>query len=99
VKEHFKARTLIEVLGVLLVSIALVWFVRAEAESNTLAEGIWLFYLPGWLVVLTLFGGAHGAPTGSEVPVFVMSFTAQNLVLWYFAKWILRRAKAPTREA
>jgi hypothetical protein len=82
---------------VLLVSIALVWFVRAQAESNTLAEALWLFYLPAWLVVLTLFGGVHGAPAGSEVPVFVISFTAQNLALWYVAKWILRRAKAPTR--
>ena len=99
VNGHSKARKGTEIAGVLFVSLALVWFVHSQVERNALADVLWLFYLPSWIVVLTLFGGVHGAPAGSEIPVFVISFTVQNLVLWYVAKWIIRRAKSATREA
>jgi hypothetical protein len=83
---------------VLLVSLGLVWFVRAGVDKNALADVLWFFYLPSWFIVLALFGGVHGAPSWSELPIFVIAFTLQNLVVWYAGKWFAVRVWRATRE-
>jgi hypothetical protein len=87
-----------EVIAVLLLSLGLVWFVHAGVDNNALAEAVWLFYLPSWFIVLAFFGGVHGAPSWSELPVFVISFTLQNFAVWYASKWFAMRVWRAARE-
>ena len=91
-------RWIVECAAVVVVSLALVWLVRNGLDKYALADALWLFYLPAWFIVLALFGGIHGAPGWSELPVFIISFTLQNLVLWYAAKWVVRLARSTARE-
>jgi hypothetical protein len=87
-----------QVTGVLLVSLALVWFVRAGVDKNALADGLYLFYIPTMFVVLSMFGGVHAAPEGSDIWVFIISFTVQNLAVWYAVRGGLALFRRAARE-
>jgi hypothetical protein len=83
---------------VLVVSVSLAWFAREGADKFAAAEAIALFYVLALLIVVEFFGGLHGAPSWSELPVLVISFTLQNLALWYTSKWIAGRLTRTARE-
>src|SRR5688572_21951761 len=91
-------RPWVEVPLIIAVSVGLAWFVRAGVEENAIATALWFFYLPSLLIVLMLFGGPHGAPSGSDLAIFFISFTFQNIVLWYAGRWIIRTVRARGRE-
>lgn len=82
----------------LVVSVALAWFAHKGADKFAAAEAIALFYVVALLIVLEFFGGLHGTPNWSELPVFIISFTLQNLALWYTSKWIAGRLTRTVRE-
>ena len=56
----------------------------------SIANAVWMFYLPAWLLCNGLFGGIHGAPAWSLVPSIVMAVCLQNLVIWKLVAWLMR---------
>ena len=62
----------------------------APNKEPGLAQAIWLFYAPAWILSNALFGGIHGAPAWSFWPSIVLAVLVQSGLIWALGSWLYR---------
>lgn len=77
----------------LLISGLIVWAFESDSPPS-IAQFIWGPYSLAWIIAISIFGGIHGASSWAVLPATLIAVFAQNLLLFSFGNWLIKRLRS-----